>query len=205
MSDQRQFPDWASFYEQNETTGMPWYYAGLDPDLEQALGALNIHNGTALDLGTGPGSQAIELSKRGFQVTATDLSEAAVRKAGELYLQQQIEQPPLITWLADDILNTGLSGPFDLIFDRGCFHVLPPATRPQYVATVSKLLESGGHLFLKCFSRLQPGEVGPHRFTAEEIELIFGTHFRVCSVTETVYQGQLDPLPKALFCVLQKP
>ena len=33
---------------------------------------------------------------------------------------------------------------------------------------------------------------------------IFGNSFNVRSVEETVYQGTLDPLPKALFCVMEK-
>ena len=122
-----------------------------------------------LILGTGPGTQAMQLAQRGFDVTATDISAAAIRLAREKAEAQGLT----ISWLQDDILSTRLTGPFDLIFDRGCFHVLPPERRQDYVATVAGLLKPGGYFFLKCFSHLQPGTQGPNRFTPEQIQAIF--------------------------------
>jgi hypothetical protein len=66
------------------------------------------------------------------------------------------------------------------------------------------LLKTGGYLFLKCFSRVQPGEEGPYRFTPEQIGEIFGSRLKVLSIKETVYQGTLDPLPRALFCTMRR-
>src|SRR5262249_54971149 len=109
-----------------------------------------------------------------------------------------------ITWEQDDILDTRLDRQFDLIFDRGCFHVLEPERREDYVRTVSGLLKTGGYMFLKCFSRLEPGEQGPYRFTPEQIRELFGGRLNVLSIKETVYQGTLVPLPRALFCAMRR-
>jgi len=197
---QRQFPGWDAMYQQQPIETMPWFYPELDDDLRQALDRLGLRRGDALDLGTGPGTQAMQLAQRGFAVTAVDISEAAVRLAREKAEAQGLT----ITWQKDDVLATRLSGPFDLIFDRGCFHVLPPERRPEYTSTIAGLLRPGGFFFLKCFSHLQPGTQGPHRFTPEQIRAIFGSQLQVQSIEETVYQGTLDPLPHALFCVLQQ-
>jgi len=197
---QRQFPGWDAMYQQQAIETMPWFYAELDDDLRQALDQLGLRDGSALDLGTGPGTQAMQLARRGFAVTAADISEAAIRLARATAEAQGIT----VTWQQDDILATRLSGPFDLIFDRGCFHVLPPERRQDYASTVTGLLTPGGYFFLKCFSHLQAGTQGPHRFTPEQIREIFGSRLQVRSVEETVYQGTLDPLPRALFCVLQR-
>jgi cyclopropane fatty-acyl-phospholipid synthase-like methyltransferase len=196
----RVFPSWEALYQQDAVEAMPWFYPELDDDLKQALDALGLQDGSALDLGTGPGTQAMQLASRGFDVTATDISEAAIRRARDKAEAQGLA----ITWQQDDILSTRLAGPFDLIFDRGCFHVLPPERRQEYVSTVARLLKPGGYLFLKCFSHLQPGTQGPHRFTPEQIREIFGSRLQVRSVTETVYQGTLDPLPRALFCMVER-
>lgn len=203
-SEARQFPEWESFYTEQPLEKMPWYHAELDPDLAQALDDYEIPPGYALDLGTGPGTQAVALNLRGFGVTATDLSETAVRKAEELALRQPVEQPLPIDWRVDDILNSQLDKQFDLIFDRGCFHVLPPEQRPHYVSTVKHLLKPQGYFFLKCFSRLQPGEVGPYRFTQAEIATLFAPQLQIHAIHETTYQGQFEPWPKALFCVMQQ-
>jgi len=197
---QRQTHDWDERYQQQAVESMPWFYTELDDDLRQALDQLGVRAGSALDLGSGPGTQAMQLAQRGFEVTAVDISAAAIQLAREKAESQGLT----ITWQQDDILSTRLTGPFDLIFDRGCFHVLPPERRPDYVATVVGLLKPGGYLFLKCFSHHQPGTQGPHRFTPEQIREIFRAQLLVCSVAETVYQGTLDPLPRALFCVMQR-
>jgi cyclopropane fatty-acyl-phospholipid synthase-like methyltransferase len=195
-----EFPQWEELYQQQEIESMPWFNPEMDKDLEKALDELGLRSGSALDLGTGPGTQAIHLARRGFDVTATDISEAAIRLAREKAREQGLE----ITWAQDDILDTRLGRQFDLIFDRGCFHVLNPERREDYVRTVSGLLNTGGHLFLKCFSLLQPGEQGPYRFTSEQIREIFGDRLNVLSIKETVYQGTLDPLPRALFCTMKR-
>jgi len=197
---QRQFPGWDAMYQQQAVETMPWFYPDLDDDLRQVLDELGLHSGSVLDLGNGPGTQAVQLARRGFTVTAVDLSAAAIRLAREKAETQGLT----IAWQQDDILSTRLTGPFDLIFDRGCFHVLPAERRPDYVATIADLLKPGGYFFLKCFSHLQPGTQGPNRFTPEQLQAIFSNQLQVRSIAETVYQGTLDPLPRALFCVMQR-
>jgi 2-polyprenyl-3-methyl-5-hydroxy-6-metoxy-1,4-benzoquinol methylase len=198
--EKRAFPHWEALYQQGEIESMPWFNPALDDDLKQALDALGLRGGCALDLGTGPGTQAMHLARRGFNVTATDISGAAIRVARAKAEAQGLD----ITWTQDDVLDTRLDQQFDLIFDRGCFHVLAPERRQEYVSTVSRLLKTGGHLFLKCFSRLQPGEQGPYRFSPVQIGELFGSQFCVLSIRETVYQGTLDPLPRALFCLMRR-
>jgi cyclopropane fatty-acyl-phospholipid synthase-like methyltransferase len=197
---QPQFPGWDALYQHQAIETMPWFYPELDDDLKQALDALGVQGGSALDLGTGPGTQTMQLAQRGFAVTATDISEEAIKRAQAKAAAQGLA----ITWQQDDILSTRLSGTFDLIFDRGCFHVLPPERRDAYAGTVADLLKPGAYFFLKCFSHLQPGTQGPHRLSPEQIREIFGSRLQVCSIAETLYQGTLDPLPRALFCVLQR-
>jgi cyclopropane fatty-acyl-phospholipid synthase-like methyltransferase len=198
--DEHEFPHWEELYQERRIESMPWFNPELDYDLKLALDELGLQGGSALDLGTGPGTQAVQLARRGFSVTATDISEAAISNARGKAKERSFD----ITWEQDDILNTHLVRQFDLIFDRGCFHVLAPERRTDYIRIVSGLLKEGGYLFLKCFSRLQPGEQGPYRFTSEQIWELFGKQLRILSIKETVYQGTLDPLPRALFCVMQR-
>ncbi|HAA30402.1 MAG TPA: class I SAM-dependent methyltransferase [Cyanobacteria bacterium UBA8553] len=201
MNQQREFPDWEKLYQDQNVESMPWFNPNLDPDLDQALTKLNLHTtSTALDLGTGPGTQAMALAQRGFQVTAIDLSSTAIEKAQALAQEKGLN----IFWKQDDILNSNLDQKFDFVFDRGCFHVFPSERRSDYVGVVDNLIKPNGYLFLKCFSHLETRESGPYRFTAEEIKEIFGRRFNVISIEDTVYQGTLDPFPRALFSVLKK-
>ncbi|MBR8836216.1 MAG: class I SAM-dependent methyltransferase [Stigonema ocellatum SAG 48.90 = DSM 106950] len=200
MNSQREFPEWGKLYQEKDVESMPWFNPNLDADLDQALTKLNIHTGTVLDLGTGPGTQAMVLAERGFKVTASDLSDAAVSVAQGKAKEKGLD----ICFLQDDILNSHLADEFDFVFDRGCFHVLPPAERQHYLRVVYSLIKPKGYFFLKCFSSLEERESGPYRFTPEEITEIFSDRLQVLSVEQTVYQGTLNPPPPALFCIMQK-
>ena len=65
-------------------------------------------------------------------------------------------------------------------------------------------MKDNGILFLKCFSDKEPRQEGPYKFSKEGIRDLFSKYFRIDSIKETVYQGTLDPLPKALFAVMIK-
>lgn len=43
---------------------------------------------------------------------------------------------------------------------------------------------------------------GPYKFSPDEIRDLFSESFKIDSIRETVYQGILDPFPKALFVVM---
>ncbi len=198
------FPDWETLYKNQEVESMPWYSESLDPDLELELDKLKIKKGSFLDLGTGPGTQAIRLFERGFDVTASDLSPASIHKASVRYNKNMTNK---IKFIVDDVINSHLnSNEFDFVFDRGCFHVISPDDRLQYAREVKRMLKGGGLLFLKCFSDREPLRgSGPYRFSADEVKDFFASKgFEIQGIKETEYQGTLNPLPKALFVVMAK-
>ncbi len=194
----RKFPNWEALYQSEPVSKMPWFYSKLDPDIEKTLKQLKLKKGAALDLATGPGTQAIALCKKGWKVTASDISESALQKA-----KIRAQKLP-INWIQDDILKPKLKNSFDLIIDRGCFHIFAPSKRKIYIRNITRLLNKNGVLLLKCFSHLQPGKIGPYRFKKDEIQKLFNKSLSVVSIQDSVYHGTLNPFPKALFCVIQK-
>jgi SAM-dependent methyltransferase len=194
----KDFPNWNNLYKNQNVETMPWYNRNLDSDLEEELEKRKITKGRILDLGTGPATQAIKLYKKGLQVIGSDISEAAINRAREVYDYDKI------SFIVDDILNSTIKDKsFDYVFDRGCFHVLPIEKRPVYIREINRILDDNGILFLKCFSTKEPRQEGPYKFSEDEIRQLFRNDF-VISVKDTVYQGTLDPLPKALFVVINK-
>lgn len=192
---------WDRLYRSSDVTQLPWYTADLDPDIEVAVTRFLSDGGRILDLGTGPATQAIALAKRGFDVIATDISGAAVRKARVAARRAGVE----VDFRADDILDSRLEdGLVSIIVDRGMFHVLPPEDRPLYVKTVHSILRPEGLLFLKTFSHKEPRSEGPYRFSPGDIRGYFGRAFDILSLEETTFRGALEPAPKALFAVLRR-
>ena len=195
----KDFPDWENLYKSQKVETMPWYNENFDSDLEKELDERKIINdGKFLDLGTGPATQAICLAKRGFKVIGSDLSETAISRARKVYANEEN-----INFVVDDILNSKFKDTeFDYIFDRGCFHVLLSSDRQKYIIKIKQILKAKGILFLKCFSDKEPRQEGPYKFSQYEIRDLFNESFRIESIKETVYQGTLDPFPKALFIVM---
>jgi cyclopropane fatty-acyl-phospholipid synthase-like methyltransferase len=201
MIEPRGFPTWDELYRNDTIEKLPWYYPSLDPDLEAALARHRVSSGRVLDQGTGPGTQAIALAEHGFTVTAADVSPAAIEYAKRKARAKGVD----VTFVVDDVLATRLTGPFEAVFDRGCFHVVAVEQYGRYLETMHRLLEPSGWLFLKTFSHHQPGTEGPHRFAPDDIRRIFGADrgFEVVEIVDTIFQGQLDPFPRALFAAIR--
>jgi ubiquinone/menaquinone biosynthesis C-methylase UbiE len=203
ISLEKDFPDWNNLYNTQSVETMPWYNEQLDSDLEEELERRNVSKGRILDLGTGPATQAIQLAKRGLEVTGSDVSEAAISRAKDVYGHNNKDAK--ISFIIDNILNSKMEDKmFDYVFDRGCFHVLPIEKRPVYISEINRILDDKGLLFLKCFSTKEPRQEGPYKFSETEIRQLFRNSFVIISVKDTVYQGTLDPLPRALFVVMNK-
>ncbi|WP_229873624.1 class I SAM-dependent methyltransferase [Streptomyces cirratus] len=113
--------------------------------------AASSRGGRALDLGCGPGRNALYLASSGFQVDAVDLSPAAVAWAGDRAREAGAD----VRFRAGDafgLVGDELGGPYDLIYDSGCFHHLPPHRRISYLDVLDRALAPGGHFALTCFA-----------------------------------------------------
>lgn len=59
----RELADWETLYQNEPVENLPWFCEALDHDFANTLTQLNITQGHLLDLGTGPGTQAIALAQ----------------------------------------------------------------------------------------------------------------------------------------------
>lgn len=196
----REIPTWDEYYKEKVVEEMPWYEKDLDKDVVDQIKSKNLTGGRFLDLGTGPGTQAVELAKLGFAVTATDLSENAILKAKKL--------SDMVHFFQDDFLDTKLpDNEFDYILDRGCFHIFEKEQRPSYHKQLNRILNKNGIYFLKCMSiyeKVLPDGKGPHKFSKQELEEEFSNDFEILDIKESVYYGTERPLPKTWFAVFRK-
>jgi SAM-dependent methyltransferase/3-polyprenyl-4-hydroxybenzoate decarboxylase len=155
--------EWDSLYAASADADLSWHSERLDDDLADALPDVSGAPRMLLDVGTGLGTVAIEASRRGYTVVATDLAGKALARA-------QARAPELpITWVEDDITASRLRGTFAVVIDRGCLHLLPAEQRPSYAATVTRLTAPGATLLLKLDSPAAGPARQTHRFTADEL------------------------------------
>jgi ubiquinone/menaquinone biosynthesis C-methylase UbiE len=74
-----------------------------DPNVRLSNEAAKLAPGTALDVGCGEGSDAIWLAERGWHVTATDISQAALDRGRDAETTKALARP--IEWLQADVLT----------------------------------------------------------------------------------------------------
>ncbi|MET7568765.1 class I SAM-dependent methyltransferase [Streptomyces sp. NPDC005492] len=142
---------WDGFYA-DRTKPVPFFAAKPDESLVGYLDrGLIAGGGRALDLGCGPGRNTLQLAAWGFEVDAVDLSPTAVAWAEERAQDSGI-RARFHCGDAFALAGTELPGPYDLVYDSGCFHHLPPHRRISYLTLLDQVLAPGGHFALTCFA-----------------------------------------------------
>jgi len=194
---------WQARYEETPAEELPWFHPDLDSDFSEALDRLAIRQGAVLDLGCGPGTQAIALARQGFQVTAVDIAPAAIAGA-----RQRAEETGVsVDFTVGDVLSLDLDRHFDLILDRGVLHCFADeGERNSYITRIHKWLKPDGILLLKCFSHEETREQGPPcRFSPDDLRTMFGKGFRIVEILHTSFPhaGGETP-PKTLFAILKR-
>ncbi len=193
----KRHPDWGQLYTAAKEEALPWHFPSLDPDVLAEMKLLKGLGKRILDIGCGLGNQSHLITQNGHLVWATDVSEAAIRRARLLYKGTH--------FLVDDITHTSLREEFDILIDRGCFHVLEPASRASYLRTVGRLLCPRGVLWLKVMSEENENvDFGPHCFSKLALHQIFSSNFEVLKIHQTIYHGSTSHSPRAWFAVMRK-
>lgn len=120
----------------------------------------------ALELGCGLGRFARYTAEQGLQVTAVDFSAVAIAKASERVADEAFKPH----FLVGDVTHLeGLSGPFDLSYDVGCFHCLDANGQRAYAGELSRLLAPGATHLLWALDQ-SPSEMD---FSPELIAQVF--------------------------------
>jgi SAM-dependent methyltransferase len=139
---------WHKFYA-DRSRPVPFFTPEPDENLVSYLDRGLLKPGRALDVGCGAGRNALRLAEVGCTVTAVDLSATAIawaeERAGDIG----------IDFRCGDVF--AVDGTYDLIYDSGCFHHLPPHRRLGYLALIDRLLAPGGHFSLTCFAAGEGG------------------------------------------------
>ncbi|MDX3073633.1 class I SAM-dependent methyltransferase [Streptomyces sp. MI02-7b] len=147
--------DWWDGFYADRSRPVPFFVPKPDENLVSYLDrGLLAPGGRALDLGCGPGRNALHLAARGFAVDAVDLSPAAVAWGEDRARETGTRGVRFHRGDAFALTAAGgpLEGPYDLVHDSGCFHHLPPHRRVSYLALLDRVIAPGGHLALTCFA-----------------------------------------------------
>jgi SAM-dependent methyltransferase len=148
----------------------PWDTGVPDPLLVEFVNAGRVAPGRTLEVGAGTGSNAIWLAESGFDVLAIDIAPLAIERANAKLDGRDLR----CRFATSDFLAAPVhGGPFQFVFDRGCFHVFDEhEERTAFAAKVASALSPGG-LWLSLIGSTEgpPREAGPPRRAAHEVAL----------------------------------
>jgi SAM-dependent methyltransferase len=188
---------WNDRYASEEP--LPWDTGTPDPMLVEFVESRAIVPGRALEVGCGTGTNAIYLAQHGFEVVGVDISPLAVDKARDKARGRCRFET------VDFLSEAAPGGPFQFVFDRGCFHTFDEDhERERFAQNVAAgLVDGGTWLSLIGSTEGPPRDVGPPRRSAREVisaiepplEIL---QFRSCEFG--VYGEQL----KAWLCLSRK-
>jgi SAM-dependent methyltransferase len=134
-----------------DSGGPPWNISGPQPALAKVL-----HDGVkgpkVLDVGCGTGELALALARRGYQVTAVDISRVAI----DLARAKAAGEGLTVDFMVQDATDLSLpSAPFDSVFDSGLLHSLHRRGGGEvddYLALLPGLAAPGATVFVLAVS-----------------------------------------------------
>jgi methyl halide transferase len=154
--------DWDKHYVDGT---LPWDSGRPSKELMRVLDEESIPRGRAAELGCGTGTNAIYLASRGFDVTAFDVSPAAVAVA-----RKKAAAGATVRFVEADLCRFTLDvPPFDFVFDRGCYHAVRRVDLPGFIATLKKLTRPGSRFLLLAGNAREPHDPGPPVVSDREI------------------------------------
>jgi SAM-dependent methyltransferase len=166
----------ASFWDRSYRDGSHrehWEAPAVPPELVELVAGSEPRSGSdplsALDLGCGTGLEAVYLARHGYRVLGVDTSHVALELARGRAAESGVEAQ----WCVASVLVLPVAGgSFDLVTDRGCYHLFGPEDRPGYAAEVTRVLRPGGRFLLRG-AREDEEEAGLFGLDRAELETLF--------------------------------
>lgn len=173
---------WESYYRRCPFKELPWGEGRPSPQMVELIRSGLIEKGTALDMGTGSGDNAIYLAQQGFACYGIDISETAIRRAAEKTGQAGVT----CEFTAGNATELPYAdNTFNLVFDRGCFHSIPLQKRKAFIEGVHRVLKPGGKYLLICFGKISNRRFeSPFLLSSEDIQSLFVPLFEIDYIKE---------------------
>lgn len=145
---------WNNFYS-DRNKGVPFFIDSPDENLVGYFENNVFKPGKVLELGSGPGRNAIYFAQKGCTIDAVDLSQETLKWAEERANDKNVS----INFINENIFDLYIEeGTYDIVYDSGCFHHIAPHRRMNYIDLVKRALKPNGFFAITCF--VEGGELG---------------------------------------------
>lgn len=188
--------DWNEHYASGF---MPWDSDEPDPALVATVEVETILAGRTLEIGCGTGTNTLWLAAHGFDALGVDVSPLAIDRARA----KMGDRASACRFEVLDFLKDPPEGPFEFVFDRGCFHVFDaPDVRARFAALVAGVLTPGG-LWLSLIGSTEgaPRDTGPPRRSARDIASAVEPALEIVQLRSIHFDPHLETPPAAWLCL----
>ena len=190
--------EWDGDYQHSSPP--PWDIGHPAEDLRKFVSEGTVRRGRVVDLGCGSGTDAIYLASQGFDVTGIDVAPTALGMAQQKALQAGVS----VKWILADVLAPPTLEPFDLIYDRGCYHVVRDQNLAAYIETL-KRISHPGTLFLLLAARADDERSAEQSgVTEEELRYDFSSLFDIDWLRKTRLQNTRGENPPGWSALLHR-
>ena len=190
-----------SFHNRYRTGNIPWEINRADANMVSVIKEYAITPCRVLDIGCGTGSSSVWFSMQGFEVSGVDKVDIALKAAQEKALEHGAD----CSFYELDFMSDEIPGsPFELAFDRGCFHHFKGRLE-HFARRVAEVLGSGG-LWLSLSGNADERRdwPGPPRLSASEIVNAVEPHFKVLLLKKGQFDSDSDVPPWNWICLFEK-
>ncbi len=129
---------------------IPWNIVTPPDALVKLIENKSINPCKTIDLGCGAGNYAIYLSKKGFNVTAVDVSPTAIKHAEDNARKKDVNCNFIVADVVEGLEM--IKERFDFAYDWTLLHHIYPEERKRYVKNVYEILNPCGKYLSVCFS-----------------------------------------------------
>lgn len=139
---------WEGFYS-NRNKEIPFFkIKGPDENLVEYFES-GLKPTRVLEIGCGPGRNAIYMAQKGCKVDALDISQNAIDWAIERAKEDEVD----INFKCQSLFDFSFEpNSYDFVYDCGLIHHLAPHRRLTYLEIIKKALKPNGYFGLVCFN-----------------------------------------------------
>lgn len=179
---------------ENYVTGRtPWDSGVPSAELMRTIEEGDLRGRSILELGCGTGTNAIELARRGYQVTAVDLIDVPIQKARQKAKTAGVK----VDFRSGDLTRIDLGGPYDCLFDLGLYHGIRNRNLRGFLSTLERVSRVGTRWLSLAGSAKETLPEGPPVVTEEEFRAELEPMFEILRVREVRLDLRPDLRPLA--------
>ena len=187
-------PEYAHWMAERYAAGeTPWDTGVPSTELIRTVADGEFPGKTVLEVGCGTGTNAVELARRGYRVTAVDLVELAIRKARDRAEAAGVT----VDFRAGDATRMELGGPYDCLFDSGVYHGIRTRDLAGFLGALRRASHPGTRWLTLAGNPREGNDIGPPTVQEEEFRRELDPVFKILRVRE--YRLDLGPGFRPLF------